>query len=62
VEDGACDEGREEEVAYVYAEELARKYAESPPKHQSKHQGGASGNSRGEVGEVKCISYVKCRV
>jgi hypothetical protein len=61
-EDGAYDEGGEEEVANVYAEESARKHAESPPKHQSKHQGRAASYSRGEVGEVKCISHVKCRV
>jgi hypothetical protein len=60
--DGAYDERREEEVADIYAKKPARKHAESPPKHQSKHQGRAASYSRGEVGEVKCISYVKCRV
>ena len=56
--DGAYDEGGEEEVAYVYAKEPARKYAKSSPKHQGRHQGRAASHSRGEVGEVKCIRYV----
>jgi hypothetical protein len=35
--DSAYDEGGEEEVAVIYAEKPTRKYAENPPKHQSKH-------------------------